>query len=125
MASEGAGADRFLCAVGCVSAMIDAVGEQRVSLVDALGRTVRTRTYHRPTDPDEHELYSSSESEYDELGRLLAVYQNREQARPSPSYLGIKRGGFRGSDALLRGLGDKGWVICHERGIAIVEKYDH
>jgi hypothetical protein len=66
---------------GRITRGFDAAGEQTVAHTDALGRTVRRETYHRPgTGPSApHVLYSTSESEYDGLGRVLAVYQNRQR----------------------------------------------
>ncbi len=64
---------------GLITCGFDAAGEQTLAHADALGRTGGRETYHRPgTGPDPpHVLYSTSESEYDGLGRVLAVYQNR------------------------------------------------
>ena len=56
---------------------IDAAGQKVETYTDGLGRPVRSETFVTHFWPV---LYSTSESVYDGLGRLLAVYQNREDA---------------------------------------------
>lgn len=59
--------------------LIDAAGESSLISRDGMEREVRREIYQRPGG-GEPVLYSSSESTYDGLGRVLAVYQNRELA---------------------------------------------
>ncbi len=66
---------------GATTETYDLAGEKTLTKTDAMGREIVRETYHRPDDPpDEHQLYSAAESEYDGLGRLLAVYHNRHLA---------------------------------------------
>ncbi len=60
--------------------LIDAAEESSIVLRDGMEREVRREIYQKPGGTGTPVLYSTSESEYDGLGRVLAVYQNREQA---------------------------------------------